>query len=117
MTSVLKAPSAGARPASLVRLARLVLLLQFAVLAVSPAFAVEQAAPGGVVNINTASTEQLQMLPGIGEVRARAILSERKDRGGFKSVDDLREVRGVGDSLLERVRPFVTLTGRTTAQP
>jgi competence protein ComEA len=108
MTSVPRTARALARTASLILLA---------LLAVSPASAVEQAAEGGVVNINTATVEQLQMLPGVGEVRARAILSERKDRGGFKSVDDLREVKGVGDSLLERMRPFVTLKGKTTAQP
>ena len=108
MTSVLRTPRARARMASLVLLA---------LLAVSPAFAIEQAEHGGVVNINTATAEQLQMLPGVGEVRARAILSERKERGGFKSVDDLRDVKGVGDTLLEKMRPFVTLKGKTTAQP
>ncbi len=100
-------------PRALARMASLVLL---AVLATSPALAVEQPALEGVVNINTASAEQLEMLPGVGEVRARAILSERKGRGGFKSIDDLRVVKGVGDSLLERMRPFVTLKGKTTAQ-
>ena len=107
MTSVPRTSRAVARMASLVLLAAL---------AVSPALALEQAALEGVVNINTASAEQLQLLPGVGEVKARAILSERKDRGGFKTIDDLREVKGVGDSLLQRMRPFVTLKGKTTAQ-
>jgi competence protein ComEA len=96
--------------------ARMASLLLFVALAVSPALAVERSALEGVVNINTASAEQLQMLPGVGEVRARAILSERKGRGGFTSVDDLREVKGLGDSLLERMRPYITLKGKTTAQ-
>ena len=108
MTSKSRNPRAVARMASLVLLAAL---------AVSPALAVGQHGLEGVVNINTASAEQLQMLPGVGEVRARAILSERKDRGGFKSVEDLRAVKGVGDSLLEQMRPYVTLKGKTTAQP
>jgi comEA protein len=107
MTSVLRNPRALACMASLVLATAL---------AVSPALAVERGSLEGVVNINTASAEQLQMLPGVGEVRARAILSERKERGGFKSVEDLRAVKGVGDSLLERMKPHVTLTGKTTAQ-
>ena len=108
MTSISKNPRALARMASLI--------LLFA-LAVSPAAAVEQQMLEGVVNINTASAEQLEMLPGVGEVRARAILAERKGRGGFKSIDDLKAVKGVGDSLLERMRPYVTVTGKTTANP
>ncbi len=101
-------------PRALARMAFLILLVA---LAVSPAGAVEQPLLEGVVNINTASAEQLEMLPGVGEVRARAILAERKGRGGFKSIDDLRAVKGVGDSLLERMRPYVTVTGKTTARP
>ena len=107
MTSVLR------KSRALVRMASLVFAMA---LAVAPALAVEQPPLEGVVNINTASAEELQMLPGVGEVRARAILSERKDRGGFKSVEDLRAVKGVGDSLLERMKPYVTLKGKTTAQ-
>ena len=98
---------------ALARMASLVLLIA---LAASPSLAVEQAALDGVVNINTASAEQLQMLPGVGEVRARAILAERQGRGGFKSIEDLRAVKGVGDAVLERMRPYRTLKGKTTAQ-
>ena len=108
MTSITRNPRALACMASLFLLVAL---------AVSPAAAVEQQLLEGVVNINTASAEQLEMLPGVGEVRARAILAERKGRGGFKSIDDLRAVKGVGDSLLERMRPYVTVTGKTTAHP
>lgn len=73
-------------------------------------------AVSGVVNINTASREELQLLPGVGEVRAVAIVAKRKERGGFKEVDDLLEVSGIGSAMLERMRPHVTLTGKTTAQ-
>ena len=75
-----------------------------------------KAAPSGVVNINTASSEELQLLPGVGRVRADAILATRKERGGFKSVDDLVAVKGIGQSMLERLRPHVTLQGKTTAR-
>jgi competence protein ComEA len=70
----------------------------------------------GVVNLNTATPEQLQLLPGVGEARAVAIVQIRKDRGGFKQVEDLLAVKGIGETMLERMRPFVTLTGKTTAR-
>jgi competence protein ComEA len=70
----------------------------------------------GTVNINTATPEQLELLPGIGEARARAVVSMRKQRGGFKSVNELTEVKGIGEAALERLRPFVRTEGTTTAQ-
>ena len=70
----------------------------------------------GVVNVNTATLEQLQLLPGIGESRARAILATREARGGFKSVDELVEVKGIGEASLARLRPFVRVEGKTTAR-
>jgi competence protein ComEA len=70
----------------------------------------------GVVNVNTATADELQLLPGIGEARAQALIQERKRRGGFKSVDDLLEVRGIGEAGLARMRPHVVLSGKTTAQ-
>ena len=70
----------------------------------------------GVVNLNTASTDELQLRPGVGEVRAVAIVSARKDRGGFKQVDDLLDVKGIGPAMLQKLRPFVTLSGKTTAR-
>ncbi|MEE8580835.1 MAG: helix-hairpin-helix domain-containing protein [Myxococcota bacterium] len=70
----------------------------------------------GKVNVNTATVEQLELLPGVGDVRARAILSLRKQRGGFQSLDQLVEVKGIGDALLERLRPHLTLSGKTTAR-
>jgi len=70
----------------------------------------------GVVNVNTASLEELQLLPGVGETRARAIVAARKQRGGFKSLDELVEVKGIGETSLTRLRPFVRLDGKTTAR-
>jgi len=68
----------------------------------------------GVVNVNTATAEELARLPGVGESKARAILEYRKERGAFKSVDQLREVKGIGDAALERLRPHLVLEGKTT---
>ncbi len=70
----------------------------------------------GVVNLNTATAEELQLLPGIGAARAQAVIALRKQRGGFKSVEELKDVKGIGDTALERLRPFVRLDGKTTAQ-
>jgi competence protein ComEA len=70
------------------------------------------APPAALVNLNTASTAQLMELPGIGESRARAIVALRQQRGGFKSVDELRDVKGIGEKALEKLRPLVTVKGK-----
>jgi len=59
------------------------------------------------VNVNTATLDQLTALPGIGEKRAQAILDMRKEKGGFKSVDELSEVKGIGPANLEKLRPYL----------
>jgi comEA protein len=69
----------------------------------------------GVVNVNTASVEELQLLPGVGEARARAIVDLRKQRGGLKSMEDLLAVKGIGEASLERLRPHVAFDGKSTA--
>ena len=70
----------------------------------------------GVVNINTASADELQLLPGVGRSRAAAIVQLRKERGGFKRVDDLTAVSGIGETMLDTMRPHLTLMGKTTAR-
>ena len=70
----------------------------------------------GTININTATAEQLEMLPGIGASRAQAVIEARKRAGGFKRVDDLLEVKGIGKASLEKLRPYLTLDGKTTAK-
>jgi len=86
-------------------------------LAAAPLQAAESKGGSGVlVNINTASAEELQLLPGVGESRAQAIVSARTARGGFRKVDELVEVKGIGAVMLERLRPFVAVEGKTTAR-
>jgi competence protein ComEA len=70
----------------------------------------------GTVNVNTATAEELQLLPGVGESRAKAVIALRKQRGGFKSVDELTDVKGIGDVALKRIRPFAATKGKTTAR-
>jgi competence protein ComEA len=70
----------------------------------------------GVVNVNTATVEQLQLLPGIGPARAAGILEHRKTHKSFKRVEDLTQVSGIGERALERIRPHVSVAGKTTAK-
>jgi competence protein ComEA len=67
------------------------------------------AAPGGLVNVNTATAEELETLPGIGEVTAQAIIDHRTENGPFTSVDQLLDVTGIGDVTLENIRDLVTV--------
>lgn len=98
-----------------VRAFALTLLLLFGLgLSAPPAFAADGGELSGVVNVNTATAEQLMLLPGIGEAKAKAILGRRKQHGGFKTVDELLEVKGIGASALERIRPFVAIQGKTS---
>lgn len=60
------------------------------------------------LDINTATIEQLVALPGIGQVLAERIVAYRDAHGPFTSVDQLGDVEGIGDSLIDRLRPLVT---------
>lgn len=65
-------------------------------------------APGsGAMNLNTATPEQLEELPGIGPVTAAAIVHWRTENGPFKRVEDLLEVTGIGEKTLEQLRSHV----------
>lgn len=67
----------------------------------------------GVVNIQTASAEQLQLLPGIGPAKAQAIV-ESRERRAFRRPEDLLRVRGIGRATFRRLRPMITVDGPTT---
>lgn len=60
-------------------------------------------------NLNTATSEQLQELPGVGEVTANSIITYREKKGPFTSVDQLQEVDGIGDRRLATLRDLVTV--------
>jgi len=61
------------------------------------------------VDLNRATAQELESLPGIGAAKAAAILAERESSGGFESIEDLEAVRGIGPSLVEKLRPHVSL--------
>jgi competence protein ComEA len=67
----------------------------------------------GQVNLNTATAQQLDLLPGIGQKAAKRII-EHRVKEKFASVDDLRKVKGFGAKKLEKLKPFLTVTGPTT---
>lgn len=62
-----------------------------------------------LVSINTATKEDLMTLSGIGEKKAEDIIKYREEHGGFKSVDELMEVEGIGDSLFDKIKENITL--------
>ena len=62
-----------------------------------------------VVNINTASAEELDTLPEVGPATAEAILERRRTSGLFQSVDELLEVPGIGPATLQKIKPFATV--------
>lgn len=84
------------------------------------------------VNLNTASSTELQQVPGIGPATAEKILQARKSYGSFKSVDDLQAIQGIGPKKLAKMRRYLTVAktapptkqashseqaGKTTASP
>ena len=61
------------------------------------------------VNLNTATKEELIALPGIGPAKAQAILDYRKANGTFKSVEELKDVKGIGAKRFEKLKPDLTV--------
>ena len=61
------------------------------------------------MDLNTATLEQLDQLPGVGPVTAQRILEWRTQNGRFAAVEQLQEVSGIGDKLLSQLTPKVTL--------
>jgi len=92
--------------------AALVIAFQVAVPAtLASAVEVEQAeAQKALVNINTATADELTTLPGVGPATAARIIEYREKNGGFKKVEDLMNVRGIGEKTFLRLKPLVTVS-------
>lgn len=84
---------------------RALILSIFLILGVSSAYAVEK------LDLNSATTEQLQSVKGIGPKLAQAIEEYRKTHQGFKSVDELKDVKGIGD------KNFITFKEHFAVEP
>jgi comEA protein len=61
------------------------------------------------ININTATKEELLLLPGIGEQYADRIILSREDSGKFQMIEEIMRVRGIGKKTLEKIRPYITV--------
>ena len=72
--------------------------------------ATASAPAGAPVNLNTATVAQLETLPGIGKSTAERILEYRQKNGGFKKVEDLMNVRGIGEKSFLKMKPLITVT-------
>ncbi len=73
----------------------------------TPAAKASSSAP---LNLNTATVAQLETLPGIGKSTAERILEYREKSGGFKKIEDLMNVRGVGERSFLKLKPLVTVS-------
>lgn len=62
-----------------------------------------------LININTATKEELLTISGIGESKADAIINYRKETGEFKTIEDIKNVSGIGDSLFEKIKDYITV--------
>ncbi len=65
--------------------------------------------PTRKINLNKATIEELTLLPGVGPATAEKIIEQRKTNGAFSSVDDLDEIKGIGEKKLEKIRPYATV--------
>jgi len=92
------------------RAATLVLALLFAAVAGLAAEKGKQP-PATPVDLNSATVDQLEQLPGIGASTAAAILKFREKSGAFQRVEDLLAIRGISKNKFEKLRPYVTVSG------
>lgn len=68
----------------------------------------------GVVDLNQATADELEALPGIGAVLAQRVIAFRESAGRFRTVEDLRGVKGIGAKKFDRLKPLVTVSTRET---
>jgi competence protein ComEA len=74
-----------------------------------------QGRPTALVNLNSATASQLQELPGIGAKTAERIIEYRQKKGPFKKIEELMNVKGIGEKSFLKLRPQITVTGKPDA--
>ena len=79
--------------------------------------AAQKQPPARPINLNTATVDQLQQLPGIGPTTAQAIVKFREASGPLHRVEDLLAIHGISRNKLEKLRPYVTLKPPAKARP
>lgn len=62
-----------------------------------------------IININTATESELQSIPGVGEVKAKSIIIYREKNGGFKKIEEIKSVNGIGEKTFEKIKEFIKL--------
>ncbi len=87
-------------------------------LLLSPLFALQAGSKAGTekININTASLDDLQKLPRIGEKIAQRILDFRKANGNFKKIEELMKVKGIGEKLFSQIKEQITIGPESAAK-
>lgn len=94
------------------RLVAAALAVLFALtLSAGSALAAAKPAPSGKINLNSASAEQLTAVPGIGDKLAARIVEYRQKNGSFKNVQELMNVKGVGEKSFGKLEPFLSTGG------
>ena len=73
--------------------------------------------PAHSVDLNTATAEQLQQVPGIGPSTAKAIANFRRKSGPFQRIEDLLAIKGISKARLEKMRPYLTLSPPAQRSP
>ncbi|HWO97945.1 MAG TPA: helix-hairpin-helix domain-containing protein [Bacillus sp. (in: firmicutes)] len=74
-----------------------------------PLLPLQQQESADLVNINSASSEELQSLPGIGPAKAEAIITYREEQGGFQKKEDLMNVSGIGEKSFEKIKEHIAV--------
>lgn len=63
----------------------------------------------GKININTSDLSKLKEIPGVGDVKAKSIIDYREKNGGFKSIEDIKNIDGIGDKTFEKIKDSITI--------
>ena len=92
----------------------IVIFITFFMLATGAAFAEEtRKLITGKLNINEASGQDFSLLPGIGEKTSHRIVKYREEAGGFKTIEQMKNVKGIGDAVFNKIRKYLTTTGKS----